>query len=157
MRSPWLFQCHRLHRNRTILSCMTFAPKRIAFNLCAGFPHIIRIHPRSSPALFPVDFAPSNQKPRLPSARNLHLIKLWNPRGINVAARTNGIQAHRTHHIPSTHLSAILIANQPIRTVFIKLFAHIVNDPLCLFRLPAIVIQIRHVMTGFVPMRILSY
>ena len=152
MRRPRLLQCYRLHNSpnarNTSLQRTICSPRRC---------HRVWIHPRPSTVLFPVDLAPRNQKPRFPLPRNFHLVKLGNPRGIDVTTRTNGIQPHRTHHIPSTHLSAILIANQPIRTVFIKLLAHIVNDPLRLFRLPAIVIQIRHVVTGFVPVGILAY
>ena len=151
MRSPWLFQRLRLHQ----LPRNTLFPAP-NFTAHAHLHRLFRIHPRSRTQILFVDFAPSDQKARHPLTRNLHLVKLRNPRGVYVAARTNGIQPHRTHHIPSTHLSAILVANQPVRTVFVKILTHIINDPLRLLRLPTIVIQIRHVMAGLVTVRILS-
>ena len=151
MRRPWLFQGLRLHRNSHARS----ASLKLTIRSTRCCDHV-RKHPRPRTQILFVDFAPRDQKARHPRTRNLHLVKLRNPRGVYVAARTNGIQPHRTHHIPSAHLSAILVANQPVRTVFVKILTHIINDPLRFLRLPTIVVQIRHVMAGLVPMRILS-
>ena len=120
------------------------------------WPHTILKHHWLRCLFFRIQTAPCDIKGRFPLTLNFHFIKLRYTRRVNIAARTNRVNPHGTHHIPSTHLSAILIANQSIRTVFIKCLTNPVHDGLRLLRLSTIVVQVSHVMTRFVAMGILT-
>ena len=119
-------------------------------------PHSVWIHHRLSCLFLRIQTASCDIKRRFPLTLNFHFIKLRHTGSIDITARTNRVNPHRAHHIPSTHLSAILIANQSIRTVFIKCLTNPVHNGLRLLRLSTIVIQVSHMMTRFVAMGILT-
>ena len=119
-------------------------------------PHTILKHHRLRCLFRLTQTAACDIKGRFALTLNFHFIKLRHTGRVNITARTNRVNPHRTHHIPSTHLSAILIPNQSIRTVFIKCLTNPIHDGLCLLRLSTIVVQVSHVMTWFVAMGILT-
>ncbi len=74
---------------------------------------------------------------------------------ILIGTRGYGIEAHRTEHIPCRHLPAVFVAAQAVGLVGILFVHDPAHEILCFPWLSGKVVQIRHMVAGFVAVGIL--
>ena len=84
-----------------------------------------------------------------------HLRQLWSTEYIFRTYRIYRIESHRTKHIPSRHLSAIIISAKSVGFVFVLSIKYFTNQFLCTFRTTSQCIQISHMMAWLISMSIL--
>src|SRR5262249_26893773 len=73
---------------------------------------------------------------------------------INCRTRRDRIKTSRAQHVPRRHLPAVFIADQTIRFRFVKLVHDLPRARLSLPWLAHVVVEIRHVMTRLVAVRV---
>ena len=75
-----------------------------------------------------------------------HLFEMRHTNDEHAACRCHRIESHCAHHVPSRHLTAVLVTAETIRLVGVKLIHDLVDDLLCFNRFSNEIEQISHVM-----------
>ena len=75
---------------------------------------------------------------------------------INAPTVGNGIEPHRTHHVPRRHLTGIVVAADPFGRSIVQRVDHVADPFLPFPRLSGIIVHVKGVMPRLVALRILS-